>query len=67
VEEVEEGEEETNRKEEEEEEENRLSGGFGIPNRSSGPLVRAGRDHPFPISAGSPWRERHVARRMRHE
>jgi hypothetical protein len=32
--------------------------GFGIPNRSPDPLVRrAGRDHPFPISAGSPWRE----------
>jgi len=31
------------------------------------PLVqRAGRDHPFPIFAGSPWRERDVARRMRH-
>ena len=33
--------------------------GFGISNRSTGPLVqRAGRDHPFPIFAGSPWRER---------
>ena len=31
--------------------------GFGIQNRSPDPLVRrAGRDHPFPISAGSPWR-----------
>jgi hypothetical protein len=33
--------------------------GFGIPNRSPDPLVRrAGQDHPFPISAGSDWRER---------
>jgi hypothetical protein len=41
--------------------------GFGIPNRSPDPLVgRAGRDHPFPISAGSPWRERDVARRVGH-
>jgi hypothetical protein len=32
------------------------------------PLVRrAGRDHPFPRFAGSPWRERDVARRMRHD
>jgi len=29
-------------------------------------VQRAGRDHPFPIFAGSPWRERDVARRMRH-
>ena len=44
-----------------------LSRGFWIPNRSPGPLVqRAGRDHPFPIFAGSPWRERDVARRVRH-
>jgi hypothetical protein len=44
-----------------------LSRGFGIPNRSPDPLVqRAGRDHPFPVFAGSPWRERDVARRMRH-
>ena len=36
-----------------------LSRGFGIPNLSPDPLVqRAGRDHPFPIFAGSPWRER---------
>jgi len=42
-----------------------LSRGFGIPTRSPDPLVqRAGRDHPFPIFAGSPWREREVARRM---
>jgi hypothetical protein len=41
--------------------------GFGIPNRSPDPLVRrAGRDHPFPISSGSPWRERDVARRVGH-
>ncbi len=33
-----------------------LSRGFGIPNQSPDPLVqRAGRDRPFPISAGSPW------------
>ena len=44
-----------------------VSRGFGIPNRSPDPLVqRAGRDHPFPVFAGSPWRERDVARRMRH-
>ena len=43
-----------------------LSRGFGIPNRSPEPL-RAGRDHPFPRFAGSPWRERDVARRMRHD
>ena len=43
-----------------------LSRGF-ISYRSPDPLVqRAGRDHPFPIFAGSPWRERDVARRMRH-
>jgi len=23
-----------------------------------------GRDHPFPVSAGAPWRERDVARRV---
>jgi hypothetical protein len=41
--------------------------GFGIPNRSTASLVqRAGRDHPFPIFAGSPWRERDLARRVRH-
>jgi hypothetical protein len=41
--------------------------GFGIPSRSPGPLgQRAGRDHAFPIFAGSPWRERDVARKMRH-
>ena len=40
---------------------------FGIPNRSPDPLVRrVGRDHPFPISAGSFWRKRDVARRVRH-
>ncbi len=40
--------------------------GFGIPNRSTASLVqRAGRDHPFPIFAGSPWRERDLARRVR--
>ena len=42
----------------------RVSGsgeGFEIPNRSPDPLVRrAARYHPFPISAGSPWRERDV-------
>ena len=39
----------------------------GSPNRSPGPLVqRAGRDHPFPIPAGSPWRERDFARRVGH-
>jgi hypothetical protein len=32
------------------------------------PLVQwAGRDHPLPIFAGSPWRERDLARRVRHE
>jgi hypothetical protein len=40
--------------------------GFGIPNRSPEPLVRrAGRDHPFLISAGSPGRGKgtsHVGR-----
>jgi hypothetical protein len=37
--------------------------GFGIPNRSSEPLVRrVGQDHPFPIFSGSPWRESDVAR-----
>ena len=41
--------------------------GFGIPNRSPDPLVRrAGRDHPLPKSAGSPWRGRDVARRVGH-
>ena len=41
--------------------------GFGIPNRSTASLVqRAGQDHPFPIFAGSPWRERDLARRVRH-
>jgi hypothetical protein len=41
--------------------------GFGIPNRSTASLVqRAGRDHPFPIFAGSPWRERDIARRVKH-
>ena len=41
--------------------------GFGIPNRSPAPLVqRAGRDQPIPIFAGSPWRERDLARRVRH-
>ena len=38
--------------------------GFGIPNRSPEPPVRwVDRDHPFPIPADSPWRERDVARR----
>jgi len=41
--------------------------GFGIPTRSPDPLVRrAGRDHPFPVSAGAPWRERDVTRRVGH-
>jgi hypothetical protein len=40
-------------------------GGFGIPNQSPDPLVRrAGRDHPFPLSACAPWREWDVARRV---
>ena len=40
---------------------------FGIPNRSLDPLARrAGRDHPFPAYAGSPWRARDIARRVRH-
>jgi hypothetical protein len=44
-----------------------LSRDFGVPNRFPDPLVqRAGRDHPFPIFAGAPWRERDIARRMRH-
>ena len=38
--------------------------GFGIPNRSTASLVqRAGRDHPLPKFAGSPWRERDLARK----
>jgi len=37
--------------------------GFGIPNRSPDSLVRrAGRDPPFPVSAGSRERDRDVAR-----
>jgi len=44
-----------------------LSRGLGIPDRSPEPLVQwASRDHPFPIFAGSPWRERDVAHRIRH-
>jgi hypothetical protein len=44
-----------------------LGEGFGIPNLSPDPLERrAGRDHPFPISAGSSWRERDVAHRVGH-
>jgi hypothetical protein len=36
-----------------------LGGGFGTPNQSPDPLVRrAGRDHRFPVSACSLWRER---------
>jgi hypothetical protein len=32
---------------------------FSLSLSLSDPLVRrAGRDHPFPVSAGSPWRER---------
>ena len=41
--------------------------GFGIPNRSPDPLVRrAGQDHPCPVSADAPRRERDVARREGH-
>ena len=41
--------------------------GFGIPNQFPVPLVqRAGRVHPLPIFAGSPWRERDLARSVRH-
>jgi hypothetical protein len=42
-----------------------LGGGFGFRNRSPDSLVRRkGRYHPFPMSAGSPWRARDVARRV---
>jgi hypothetical protein len=46
-----------------------VSVGFGIPNRlgSLDPLVRrVGRDHQFPVYAGSAWRERDIARRVGH-
>jgi hypothetical protein len=44
-----------------------LGEGFGIPNRPPDPLTRrAGRDPPFPLCAGSLWRERDIARRVGH-
>ena len=47
-----------------------LGRGFGIQNRSLeslDPLARrSGRDHPFPIYAAAPWRERDIARSVGH-